>query len=282
MSTTTLTPTMERTGSYRDYAFTITAQARTHRSTGLATVTVTLPDSAEPLGWVGRYPTEAAGRAVCALMLISGNRGPGYSVDTLCAARALYVLACDMDNSLGAWALPVRPRSSGGGVLGPLGPPTGGKDTMSSYIVNELHIDAMLTGAQELAGSATLYGLGVDEHWPLMGEGATTTGRMLLAQNAAATAYRYSEAVEATDGYEFEPVAEAGAYWSRRAIAGRLAVMVRCYRYQAADGPDWEASEASAFCQALDDLCLRVLTKDEDGWEFGADAFERPGKQLVG
>lgn len=152
---------------------------------------------------------------------------------------------------------------------------------MSAFEVGDDHINAMLTAgivwgeestidrpmswvwprltrdeaeeASERGASFSSAGIELYQarHHLLTPATAGRVGAMLVAQNRASVNFRYDE-----DEWETpflfdrlpgtpEPVTILKA--------------VRCYEYQACETPDWDTSEAEAFCEALIYLAISVL-----------------------
>ena len=165
---------------------------------------------------------------------------------------------------------------------------------MSAFIVNHDHIDTMLTAG--LAGRTIDIvtwmdpALDNDPRYPeaftrghpwgpsaielaekyrrtLRTTNATTVGSMLLAENARSVAYRYDE-----NDLDVE-LDQAGIYTFRSLPATPNPVLVLkaidCYEHQSCERPDWENTEAHAFCDALRRRLIRSLAGYDDApaWE---------------
>ncbi len=81
-----------------------------------------------------------------------------------------------------------------------------------------------------------------ETHHELTPATAQAVGAMLLAENRHSVAYRYNRR-ELGDEYTHGP--------SRRRDPLEILKAIACYEYQACETPDWEQSEAAAFCRAL-------------------------------
>ena len=153
---------------------------------------------------------------------------------------------------------------------------------MSAFEVSGTHIDALVSAAlQRIGGSAlswhhgeipaTLPGEmlpGAEDYLAACQrtrrevnfENAETWGATLLAENRASVNHRYHED-------EFE------APYTFTMIQGRLnpvAILkaLNCYEYQSCEHPEWKASEARSFCEALSARTVRMLPGYEDAaWE---------------
>ena len=168
---------------------------------------------------------------------------------------------------------------------------------MSAYIVNDVHVHALLSAglshgprrgilrwqapeSEEPAGEqdyqagepwgATSVATATRRSRELTVETADSVGLMLLAQNYASVNFRY-ESKEDEPLYRFTRLA---GYPDPVIVLKALG----CYEYQACETPDWEQTEAQAFCQALRKRMIGVLPGYEDApWEITTDAvFRRP------
>lgn len=148
---------------------------------------------------------------------------------------------------------------------------------MSAFIVGKAHIDALVQA-----------GLTFSRHdrmrWYLPASGtqrcyreldhttANAVGKMLWAENIASVRHRYPD-VSATledapgpvgltpfevNGYTF-PVFSA-----RKLSAVETLKAVACYEYQSCEHPEWETSEAKAFCEALTSQAIHSLPGYDD------------------
>jgi len=88
-------------------------------------------------------------------------------------------------------------------------------------------------------------------------ETADAVGHMLLAENFRSVNHRYAEANE-----------PEGFFAYRRSLQGCNPVVILkaidCYEYQTCEHPEWEQSEAHAFCQALRKRMISMLPGYED------------------
>jgi hypothetical protein len=86
-------------------------------------------------------------------------------------------------------------------------------------------------------------------------------GRILLAENARSVGYRYREAQD--------PAALTYVYRAtkREYTPSQALMAIRGYEYQACETPDWDRSEAHAFCRALfrGVVDVAIPQKDSDG-----------------
>jgi hypothetical protein len=157
---------------------------------------------------------------------------------------------------------------------------------MSAFIVSKEHIDALVT-----AGMASRYGemswRAGDERHSLSHSTTSTVGAMLWAENVASVEYRYSppgreqtygegfgEAVTGSDlpgTFQLEMIAPGvepvsvpqwfSEYrYTRRALSPvEVLKAIDCYEYQSCEHPEWDESEAKAFCDSLRSLQIGML-----------------------
>lgn len=165
---------------------------------------------------------------------------------------------------------------------------------MSAFVVGKAHIDGLIVGGLKLVqpGSPLRW------FWPQLGledeaaayrrgdpwgpeairlyserrrelttETAGRVGAMLWAENRRSVDHRYDEE-------EIEPVYEApnSRQLARVGAVDPLVILraLSCYEYQSCEHPEWESSEAHAFCDALRATAIRRLPGFDDapGWEL--------------
>lgn len=164
---------------------------------------------------------------------------------------------------------------------------------MSAFMVSKTHIDALITAGlrwglphrtrgpvrwlhPELTDEDKAGAYQRGEPWgpeavrltrerthELTRESAGRVGAMLLAENRASVDHRYAEE-EWEQPYEFEAV-------PGDAIDPVVVLsLIRCYEYQSCEHPEWEASEAHAFCEALTVHAIAALPGYGDApWTIG-------------
>lgn len=87
-------------------------------------------------------------------------------------------------------------------------------------------------------------------------------GQMLLDANVASVDYRYNETND-VEVYRYQRPLDTE--WS----VGELLNAIHGYEYQACETPDWQQSEAHAFCRALEQKLIRQVPGYESGpWEI--------------
>ena len=168
---------------------------------------------------------------------------------------------------------------------------------MSAFIVSDTHIDALITAGLILprphgpmrwlwpeitvreVADATRAGTAFPQHSVQLVEGrshelyqdnATDVGAMLAAANRDSVNFRYAED-EIEAAYRFRPLA---------GTPDPLVVLkaIACYEYQSCEHPEWRASQARQFCDALKEVCIhRLAGYDEAPWTISdRQVFLRP------
>lgn len=142
---------------------------------------------------------------------------------------------------------------------------------MSASVVGKEHINAMIR-----AGLHGHYGP-LHYYWNkeakvLNEETADEIGQMLLEENVKSVCYRYQDS-ELTN-----LPGKVNAEWLipftyRIMLEAPTAVeaikIIQCYKYQSCEDPEWEASEAFAFCEALTHAQYdRLPGYDAAPWEW--------------
>jgi len=140
---------------------------------------------------------------------------------------------------------------------------------VSAYMVDDAHIDALIDIAKQYEREYRGIGRG-QLYWhfgnpgqsrSLRDQAETKIGRMLLAENARSVGHRYREVQDpAALTYIYRP--------TKRVYTPSQALMaVRGYEYQACETPDWDCSEAYAFCRSLFRRVVDVAIpqKESDG-----------------
>lgn len=134
---------------------------------------------------------------------------------------------------------------------------------MSAFMVDEAHVDYLVTAAQELSrrNHCGLF------RWYHAGElveleDETTAGRMLVQENLDSVLARYPDCTpEDVPGPIPAPSPETYAWKRSRLTVEPVQVLkaVECFRYQACEHPMWLLSSASAFCDALERSAIDAL-----------------------
>lgn len=160
---------------------------------------------------------------------------------------------------------------------------------MSAFIVDEMHIQALLTAGIALMEDprgplrwlipeapspddherGSPWGPTAVENYKrrrreLTQETADAVGSMLQAANVRSVNYRYSESINELPGiFRFEMLPG-----SPNPVAVLKAI--DCYAYQACEVPDWRDSEARAFCEALKDaaICRLPGYQEAEVWDI--------------
>lgn len=121
---------------------------------------------------------------------------------------------------------------------------------MSSFVVEDTHLDVLLTAGLARADAADLKWIWCDELGLLQtnelhGANANAIGQMLLGENQRSVNNRYQEDKIAR-GYRFESLP---GYERRKGLIVLKAISL--FEYQCGDYEGWWSSEARAFCAAL-------------------------------
>lgn len=159
---------------------------------------------------------------------------------------------------------------------------------MSAYVVSDDHIDALLrAGLVTRSGlrwqapesreesdyeRGEVWGATAVENAQRVRRDLTTdtcneTGRMLLMENVRSVAHRYDETIE-----EAHPEILTAVFPASRVMGAKVMhytpvqvlKLISCYEYQSCEHPDWESSEAYAFCQALRAMMISRLPGYDD------------------
>ena len=159
---------------------------------------------------------------------------------------------------------------------------------MSAFIVDKVHIDALVTAAMELTPGEHSSGLRWIVPNPSKPGGyeakelgyfdkirASEVGQMLWAENLASIHGRYPDTAETDSNYpgpaDFESY-QVGRYeWEHvPGIIDPLAIVdaISCYEYQSCEHDGWRTSEAQIFCDALKDKMIRRLPRKMSVWEI--------------
>lgn len=164
---------------------------------------------------------------------------------------------------------------------------------MSAFIVNNRHLDYLISAGLKDLRYGPLRWLAPPEEPPtepihergepwgpgyveqvnarrreLTRDTAGHVGAMLAAENRRSVDHRYDES-ELEDFYTFRHYDGTEAVQTLKAIA--------CYEYQSCEHPEWEQSEAHAFCEALRHKAIAGLRGyDAAHWEIPAKPTPRP------
>lgn len=157
---------------------------------------------------------------------------------------------------------------------------------MSAFVVSKAHIDALVTAGLALPGrhgplawfwpevtpeeiryaeQRCALGIYQQRRHVLTGRTAGRVGAMLWAENQRSVNYCYDQ-----DGleepFEFRPL--PGNLLDTR-VSVVVLKAVDCYEYQSCERPEWERSEAKAYCDALRAVAIRRLPGYDDApsWE---------------
>lgn len=140
---------------------------------------------------------------------------------------------------------------------------------MSAYVVNDDHIDALITFA--VLKRVSYY---FDGRWREIGDTtATDAGRILLTENERSVAHRYPGDDSRGEGpsYRFKMFPPDSVT--------PLAILkgVQGLEYQCSETPDWRTTEAHAILHAIERAAIRALP----GYAAGAWEIKRPADAPV-
>jgi len=139
---------------------------------------------------------------------------------------------------------------------------------MSAYIVDDGHIDYLIQAGLFWSSKAGPLGWYHGGTWhELTRRTAHRIGSILLRENFKSVNHRYGENSE-SPAYFYKP------HPAYPPDPVQVLKAITCYEYQACEYEEWEASEAHAFCKALQARAIRQLP----GWEeadWGAPSLER-------
>lgn len=145
---------------------------------------------------------------------------------------------------------------------------------MSAFVVGKEHINAMIqAGRRTSEHPYTLRWRHEGHCYELTEVTEARTGRMLIDECVRSVRYRYP--VENDDnlpgpiGSYWLDEYKAPGYFGRQPTAVEALKLISCYEYQSCEHPDWEASEAFAFCAALRHALIAQLPGYQDApWEW--------------
>lgn len=136
---------------------------------------------------------------------------------------------------------------------------------MSAHMVSSEHINVLVWAANRYADGSVFYYHRADRSTAYISHhgGRDEAGEMLLSTNAASLNHVYGDELEVTYSYQ-NP---ASMLWAPVEILKAI----RAYAYQACDAPDWDTSDAKAFCDRLQVAVMHYLP----GYEDAAWCIER-------
>ena len=149
---------------------------------------------------------------------------------------------------------------------------------MSAFVVNKSHINAMLLSAlSRRHGEGGIRWYHNNVHHKLTEENASEVGQILLDECVKSVCYRYDDSgitdlpgpinAEWLIPFKFK-------YLQRMPKAMEAISITRCYEYQSCEHPEWEASEAHKFCQALISSKIGELQGYDDApWEWDDEEY---------
>ena len=91
---------------------------------------------------------------------------------------------------------------------------------------------------------------------------------MLLKENVRSVEHAYSTEAYVPKLYTYHPPRQRG--WTNAELLNAL----HCYQHQTCEHPDWESSQAHAFCHALERRLIHRLPGYTDGpWAIGPESL---------
>jgi hypothetical protein len=150
------------------------------------------------------------------------------------------------------------------------------RGAMSAFIVPTEHLHVLiwagLTRPPYFGGFSWYYG-NPTRVGSLSPDTADEVGQMLCDANAASVTHRYRQTGLIRTEYRYRTPRHTA--WS----VAELLKALGCFEYQACEVPDWPASEAHAFCRALQDLLIHRLPGYSEGpWAISATDVPAVGR----
>jgi len=141
---------------------------------------------------------------------------------------------------------------------------------MSAFVVDKAHINLMINAGLFSHDPLTWYH--GDKHHKLEHSNTDEVGQMLLDECIKSVSYRYgdSEVTNLPGRADAEYIVPFKHKLAYNIPAVVVLKQIHCYQYQSCEHPDWEASEAYAYCKALEGRLIRNLPGYEEapwGWE---------------
>lgn len=155
---------------------------------------------------------------------------------------------------------------------------------MSAFVLDKSHISAMLRKGLRRYQYGCLRWQHNEKQHLLTNETADQVGQMLLDENVKSVSYRYqgdtlAELPGRLDQEWLIPFTCNRSSFAKIPTAVECLKLISCYEYQSCEHPDWEESEAHAFCHALQKRAIITLPGYEDApydWQPKHDQAERP------
>lgn len=117
---------------------------------------------------------------------------------------------------------------------------------MSAYIVEDFHINGLVTWAAMFHGNDRVSYYWNDSWHPIQGD-EQRVAEVLYAENVRSVNERYRNERNSPEGFKFKEV--LGAVMHHTPV--EIIKACRCYSYQACETDDWKASEAFAIIEAI-------------------------------
>lgn len=143
---------------------------------------------------------------------------------------------------------------------------------MSAFVVDKRHIDVLVRAAISYDYHGRLYYYHNGSSKEVNHQNADEVGQMLWNANVASVLYRYPhDSLESLPGRVDSPWLVPYSYDFQTTAITAVEVLkaIACFDYQSCEHPDYEASEAHSFCQALQHHAINALPGyDEAPWEW--------------
>ena len=142
---------------------------------------------------------------------------------------------------------------------------------MSAFVVNKSHINAIIQAGLAVSDRPFTWYYNGETH-TLTDDNASQVGQMLLDECVHSVCYRYEDDTIA------DLPGRTNAEWlipfeyhftHRRPTPLEALSIISCYEHQSCEHPEWETSEAKAFCSALRHCTIsRLPGYDDAPWEW--------------
>ena len=138
---------------------------------------------------------------------------------------------------------------------------------MSAFVVDNKHIDYLITAALRFSGGHMTYLHSRNPvDWTYLGhENASEIGVMLLAENVRSLNHRYGVSEPVPD---YTYLCRPDHFYPEFGAANVLKA-IECLDYQSCESPDWEQTTAYRFLEALKQTAIEQIPGYEEAdWEI--------------
>lgn len=132
---------------------------------------------------------------------------------------------------------------------------------MSAFLVNDFHINALVSWAADKAGPNIVSYYWGGRRRNIRGDEARIAS-VLWAENVRSVNSRYNECDQA-HGFRFKR--EPRAYEMQ---PGVILGALHCLEYQSCESSDWDQSEAFAIIRGIERAAIRMVKGYEGAWEL--------------